>query len=544
MHTVRRPLAARKLRRDERLRLAANLTLLLGIGACAGDVTPEDDNPTSAEVPGVPGGGGMGMVDPGPGGGAGPEVPTPAESTLLVPGGALRRISVRSLHATLDRLFPELAASRPSFPPDGFSRFDTELTLDMGLSFVEATAVVMGDLVKQARLNAQVWSRIRTCTPTADAATCLGEFYDAWAPRLLRRPGNVDERASLVALAAKDLGDTDELLGMALETLLRHPEFTHRVELGEGTAPQRDLARHEIQSRLAYLLWGEAPDDDLRATSPADLSDAASRVAYAETLLNDPRARRQVIDYHAQWIGFATMPRSGLGQDMWEESSALVNRVVFEGVPYEQLFLSKESYLTPALAAHYGLPAPAAPGWTSTAGAGRLGLFGQGAFLQAYANVADTSPVKRGKNVLSRFLCLDIELPPNPGVNVDDQPEAGQCRVAFFRDTHATGACAGCHTVLDGVGFSLETFDKQGRARTHELDAPNCPLDGRGELFGAQFEGAAGLAQLVAEHPDLDACVAKNVAQFVLGVSPSQTPEGTGYVKALTEKYVAAGGDF
>lgn len=477
-------------------------------------------------------------------GGTGGSGVVPVFSDQLVPGGAFQRVSVRALHATLDQLFPELAATRPSYPPDAFARFDTERSLDTGLAFVETTAVVMGDLVKQARLNPQVWSRIRTCAPESDTAACLGELYDAWAPRLLRRPGSPEERAELVALAGKDLGSTDDVLAMAFEALLRNPEFTHRVELGEGDTAQRILAAHETLNRMAFLLWGEAPDDTLRNASPPNLSDAATRVEYAKKMLEDPRARRQIVDYHAQWIGYATMPRAGLGQDMWNETAALINRVVFEGAPYEQLFLSEESYLTPALAEHYGLPPIAAPGWTSTAGSGRLGLFGQGAFLQAYSNVADTSPVKRGKNVLSRFLCVDIELPPNVDVDLDVQPEPGQCRVEFFRETHAAGPCAGCHSVLDGVGFALETFDKTGKARTHETGSPDCPLDGVGSLAGVEFQGPAGLARTVATHDGVDECVVQNLAHFVLGVSPSQSPEGEKWVSSLKDKYLASGARF
>lgn len=471
--------------------------------------------------------------------GGAPSVETPQ----LVPGGALRRVSVRSLHATLDRLFPELAATRPAYPPDTFKRYDTELGLDPGLAFAETTAVVMADLVKQARKNPNVWARVRTCAATADAAACVGEFYDAWAPRLLRRPGVAEERAELVGLASQDLGDVDELLAVALETLLRHPEFTHRVELGEGSGPQRSLAQHEIQSRMAYLLWGEAPDDTLRSVA-ADLKDPNARLTLAKEMLAEPRGQRQILDYHSQWIGFFAMPRGGIGQDMWDEASALIRRVVFEGVPYEQLFLSEETYLTPALAEHYGLPAPTVPGWTSTAGSGRLGLFGQGAFLQAFSNIADTSPVKRGKNVLSRFLCIDIDLPENADVNVDAQPQAGQCRAQFFREVHAAGPCAGCHIVMDGVGFALETFDKTGKPRTHEPDAPHCPLDGRGVLNGVPIDGAAGLAKAITEDAALDACIAKNALQFALGVSPSDSAEGRAWIKDLTARYVASGGRF
>lgn len=509
------------------------------IAACSGDLGEHPEPSEGASAPSQPTVGGG--LDPG---GNQPPAEPPPVSDSLVPGGALRRLPARSLNATLDGLFPELRDQRPGFPPDVYDLFDTDIkALDGGLAFLESGALVIKDLVKLARANAAVWSRVKTCANPSDTATCLGQMYDAWAPKLLRRPGNAEERNRFLALASVDLGETDDALAVALETLLRHPEFVYQVELGVGTGERRYLAHHEVQNRLAYLLWGEAPDEALRARA-GDLFDSATRVELANEMLKDPRAIRQLQDYHAQWVGYATMGQAGLGADMLKESAALVERVIQGGLPYQQLFLSEETFVTPELAAHYGLPKLETAGWVSTAGSGRLGILGHGAFLQAFSNVADTSPAKRGKHVMRRFLCTSLEVPPNMLVDVDAMPKDGQCRTDFFKAEHAVGSCAGCHQILDGIGFALDIFDKTGQQRTHEPNKPDCALDGKGELAGTQIQGADGLARALASQPGLSSCIAGQLTHFVMGRDPSETPEGQALAKSLATTFETNGGRF
>jgi hypothetical protein len=61
--------------------------------------------------------------------------------------------------------------------------------------------------------------------------------------------------------------------------------------------------------------------------------------------------------------------------------------------------------------------------------------------------------------------------------------------------------CAGCHRLMDPVGFALENYDAVGRWRT--LDGGE-PIDASGALFnGTEFRGVAGLQQAILDRPDL-----------------------------------------
>jgi hypothetical protein len=64
----------------------------------------------------------------------------------------------------------------------------------------------------------------------------------------------------------------------------------------------------------------------------------------------------------------------------------------------------------------------------------------------------------------------------------------------------ANPACAGCHQLMDPVGFSLENYDAVGRWRTAQ---DGKAIDASGGLpDGSKFDGIAGLEQALLRQPD------------------------------------------
>jgi hypothetical protein len=133
----------------------------------------------------------------------------------------------------------------------------------------------------------------------------------------------------------------------------------------------------------------------------------------------------------------------------------------------------------------------------------RGGLLGQGSVLTVTSYATRTSPVIRGKWVLTNI--LGAPPPPPPG-NVPPLKEAADSgKVLTMRERmaehRANPACAGCHKLMDPVGFALENYDAIGRWRTIE---GGVPVDAAGSLpDGSNFQGVAGLRQALLSHPEL-----------------------------------------
>jgi hypothetical protein len=133
----------------------------------------------------------------------------------------------------------------------------------------------------------------------------------------------------------------------------------------------------------------------------------------------------------------------------------------------------------------------------------RGGLLSQGSILTVTSYATRTSPVVRGKWILSNLLASP-PAPPPPVVPELKPSNAGgkfltiRERMAQHRDNPA---CAGCHRVMDPLGFALENYDAVGRWRTSEggvaVDTSGALPDGR------EFTGAAGLQKVLLSRPEL-----------------------------------------
>jgi hypothetical protein len=125
----------------------------------------------------------------------------------------------------------------------------------------------------------------------------------------------------------------------------------------------------------------------------------------------------------------------------------------------------------------------------------RRGLLGQGSILAVTSYANRTSPVLRGKWILTNILGTPPP-PPPPNVPALKENAPGQNLTLKERTLahRADPACAGCHRPMDPLGFALEGFDAVGRERA---------ADASGELVdGTKIEGAAGLRQRLLSRPD------------------------------------------
>lgn len=460
--------------------------------------------------------------------------PTEAEA----PVAGLRRLSIHEYDNTLrDVLGDDTRPGRALLPSDQLLPFDNDWTThDPSLVLVEAAEQLATSVAERLTADPQRLQDLLPCRPTGPSdRACLDTFIATVGTRLLRRPMEDEHRARLGDVAIQFAIDERRFeagIEIALRALLQDPGFLYRVELGTPVDGRPDvyvLDPFEYAARMAFLLWAAPPDAPLLAAAAnGELEEPDKVQQQAERMLEDPRARVQLDRFHALWLGYHQLPHEPwLTTAMREETRALIDRVVFDDQrSWLELWTFQESWLQPALARHYGqAPSSEVPHWMPTP-ADRHGLLGTGSFLSAGGAVGDTSPTRRGKLVRERVFCDPVSPPPG-GVVADSPPPAdlAECKPERYAQHRNDASCAGCHQLMDPIGFGLEGFDRFGVPRTHEPDNRTCEIDGTGEVVPhGTFRGPSELGRL-AVSAGVDSCAIEHLVHFALGHAPSSADE-------------------
>jgi cellulase/cellobiase CelA1 len=121
--------------------------------------------------------------------------------------------------------------------------------------------------------------------------------------------------------------------------------------------------------------------------------------------------------------------------------------------------------------------------------------------------------------VREQLLC-QVMPPPPPGVaNAVPEIDPGSTNRERYAQHSEDPVCAGCHVLIDPIGFGFEHYDAVGRFRQTDQGQA---IDATGMIVGgaaddASFDGAQELAAILAQHDDVTACYAEQWAQFALG---------------------------
>ena len=147
----------------------------------------------------------------------------------------------------------------------------------------------------------------------------------------------------------------------------------------------------------------------------------------------------------------------------------------------DQLFTSNKSFADETLAKLYGIP-----GVTGSALAPvtldpkqRSGLFTQLTFLTMHGDSEGSFPTRqRRRDRCGGSSATEIDLPPDVVVPDVKPPSPGVTTRQRFEE-HSKNPCAGCHQLLDPLGFAFENYDGIGRYRTTDNGQP---VDASGTL--------------------------------------------------------------
>ena len=396
-------------------------------------------------------------------------------------------------------------------------------------------------------------------TQTADTA-CATQFLKQTGRLWYRRPMTAERLARFVTqadAAAAELKDFYAGLAIALEGMLVSPEALFIVD---GAEPDPDRPGHRrldafsLASRLSFFLWNSAPDDALlKAAESGELYTEKGRARVVDAMLASSRLEEGVRAFFDDMMGFndfdslskdpmayPTVTGATLADAREQTLRTVIDHLIAKKEDYRDLFTTRETFMSMNLAAIYGVPT--VNGWVPyqfPEGSPRAGLLTQVSFLSAHAHPARSSVTRRGKALRELFLCQVV---PSPPPNVDfsklDDPDPSLKTARERLKVHATNpSCAGCHKIMDPMGYALEHFDGAGQFRATEKGAT---LDTSGSLDGVAFKDVEGLNRALHDHPSLPSCLINRVYSYGTG-GPVSPASDKAILEHFKERFAKAG---
>ncbi len=366
--------------------------------------------------------------------------------------------------------------------------------------------------------------KILSCKPasTAQEAACARQILTTLARQAYRKPvdkATTDLLMDFYAKGRKSGGHFDRGIESALQFILASPEFLFRVEPdpvnGKSAYQLGDLP---LASRLAFFLWSSLPDDQLiTLAAQGKLKQPAVLEQQVRRMLADRRSKTLIDNFAEQWLHLRNLKNSNpdlgafpdfddnLRQAMREETELFFDSIMREDRSVMDLLNADYTFVNERLARHYGIPNIYGSRFrrVPVPNEARRGLLGQASILTVTSYPNRTSPVERGKWILTNLLGVPPQPPPP---NIPPLPEGGtEGKIVSLRERmerhRANPVCAGCHRAMDPIGFAMENFDGIGRWRARE---DGQAIDASGTLFtGAKLDGVNGLRQELVRRPDV-----------------------------------------
>ena len=397
--------------------------------------------------------------------------------------------------------------------------------------------------------------RIFVCTPgtaggaaraagTAAETACARQIVTNLAARAFRRPVTTVDVDAL--MRAYDFGraekDFEQGIEMVVARILASPQFIYRIEEEPALARTGQAYRIsdiDLASRLSFFLWSRGPDDVLMSVArQGRLKDPVVLEQQVRRMLKHPNSKALAANFAGQWLNLRGL--DGLSpvaliypdfDDPLRQAMRTEVEMIFDGIVREdrsilELLDADYTFVNERLARHYGIPNIYGSQFRRVALGpdmeARKGLLGKGAFLTTTAKPERTSPVTRGKWVMTNVLGVS---PPDPPADVPPLPTRpadtrGNAREPTMRermiDHRVRADCIQCHRLMDPIGFALENFDAVGLWRSHDGGGP---VDASGQLFdGTTIDGPVALRKwLTGYSPQFVRVATEKLLTYALG---------------------------
>jgi mono/diheme cytochrome c family protein len=396
--------------------------------------------------------------------------------------------------------------------------------------------------------------KVFICTPSsaADETSCAQKIFTNLARRAYRRPvsnDDIEPPMDFYKLARGSKAGFDEGIRVGISRILSSPFFLYRVEqdaAGVQVGAAHAVSDIELASRLSFFLWSSIPDQQLMNLAVAgSLRQPGVLAAQVKRMIADEKANALVNNFVGQWLQLRNLEAKvapdllmfpdfddNIRKAFRRETEMFFGYILRENRSALELLSADYTFANERLARHYGIPGVYGSRFRKVqlTDPNRRGLLGQGSVLSLTSVATRTSPVYRGKFVLTTFLNTP---PPPPLPNVPTLEEAAKgAKTApkTVRETlelhRSSPVCASCHSIIDPPGFALENFNSVGQWR--EKTENGAAIDAAGILAdGAKVNGPVALRSAILSRPEAFVTVlTERIMTYALGrgVEPSDMP--------------------
>ena len=406
---------------------------------------------------------------------------------------------------------------------------------------------ISGPFTPERPTDSRSIRKVLTCRPAtaSQEEPCARAILSTLTRRAYRRPASPADVDALMSFYkdGRRGGAFEDGIELAVRRMLASPRFLVRAEKEPANVPPGQPYRItglELASRLSFFLWSSIPDDELVGVAGhGKLSNPKELERQVRRMLADPRADALVGNFAQQLLYLRNLPATSpdgvfypdwddeLRQSFRRETELFFDAVKRENRSILDLLTADFTYVNERLARHYGIPNIYGSHFRRvTLGPDldyRRGLLGKGSVLAiTWTQNFRTSPVKRGVWVLENILGTP---PPEPPPNVPplEDSSAGSQNVLTLREQmtvhRKNPPCAGCHKLMDPIGFALDNFDADGKWRTKQGGDGGTPIDASVELFDGQHaNGPSGLRQALMRYsPQFVRMFTEKMMTYALG---------------------------
>jgi hypothetical protein len=380
------------------------------------------------------------------------------------------------------------------------------------------------------------------------------EIFAKFLPLAYRRQVTPQELDRVVNWALKTKADRGlsftKVVREGVKNVLCSPKFLY---LGSEAMPAQASAKSssgpqpvdgwQFASRLSYLLWSSAPDEELYRLALQDkLRDPAVLRAQVKRMIAGPKSWDFVQSFAGQWLSVRNFDNGNppnrdfyrdyddaLRDSSKREPLEFFNEVLQHDLPVTKFLDSDFLVVNERLAKHYGIAGVEGDHFRRVAAPAddrRGGVLGMSGILTYLADGTRTLPVRRATWVLDTLWNQPV---PPPPPNAGDLPAIKDRKPRSVRerlDEHRLSAnCASCHSRVDPFGLALENYDATGMWRDRQNgegmrgDKNSPVLDVSGKLPGGrEFKSVQEFkAALLAEKEKFVKGFAEKLLCYALG---------------------------